>query len=111
MGHNPNKIVKTKERKQVLETRSPKDIITGIRGNLAAHLSVTPGDIAFLLKEFDVATAAVEQLGASSVSLFRRAERAEQQVHILQAKVDEFRAVYDAENRSVTVAVSSEKGA
>ena len=111
MGHNPNKIVKTKERKQVLETRSPEDIIKGIRGNLVAHLSVTPSDIAFLLKEFDVATAAVEQLGASAVSLFRRAEAAETKICALQEKLDEFRAVYDAENRNVTVTVSSEKGA
>jgi len=84
MGHNPNKIVKTKERKQVLETRSPEDIIKGIRGNLVAHLSVTPSDIAFLLVAYDAAIVQIDNL---------------------QEKVDWARQVYEAENRSTTIQV------
>lgn len=49
--------VKNSERKKVEETRTPEQIIKGIRGNLAAHLAVTPGDTAFLLAQFDAAMA------------------------------------------------------
>ena len=41
--------------KKVVETRTPEQIIKGIRGNLEAHLSVTPNDIAFLLECYDAA--------------------------------------------------------
>lgn len=56
MGHNPGtSAVKKSERKQAQEKRTPEEILKGIRGNLAAHLSVTPSDIAFLLLQYDQA--------------------------------------------------------
>ena len=61
MGHNPA----TRNTQQSLmrakpdEKRTPEEIIKGIRGNLAAHLSVTPNDITFLLAQFDAAMAAL----------------------------------------------------
>lgn len=61
MGHNVGKqaaeAVARSNRKAVLETRSADEIIKGIRGNLKAHLAVTPGDTAFLLAQFDAAMA------------------------------------------------------
>jgi len=98
MGHNPNKIVKTKERKQVLETRSPEDIIKGIRGNLVAHLSVTPSDIAFLLVAYDAAENLVQV--ADGVIFGLKAK-----IKDLEEKVAWARQVYEDENRSFTIAI------
>ena len=57
MGHNVGKqaeaAVKKGERKAAVETRTPAEIIKGIRGNLAAHLAVTPSDTKFLLDSYD----------------------------------------------------------
>ena len=112
MGHNPNKIVKTKERKQVLETRSPEDIIKGIRGNLVAHLSITPSDIAFLLVAYDAAIALVAQSTAvlnvaTANDALKNEEIANLKVQIveLEEKVAWARQVYEAENRSTTIQV------
>ena len=98
MGHNPNKIVKTKERKQVLETRSPEDIIKGIRGNLVAHLSGTPSDIAFLLVAFDAEKEFSHKLTEENVDL-------KAQIADLEEKVAWARQVYEDENRSFTIAI------
>ena len=98
MGHKPNKIVKTKERKQVLETRSPEDIIKGIRGNLVAHLSVTPSDIAFLLVAFDAEKEFSHKLTEENVDL-------KAQIADLEEKVAWARQVYEDENRSFTIAI------
>jgi hypothetical protein len=45
--------------RKVAETRTPEQILKGIRGNLAAHLAVTPNDVAFLLARYDEASAAL----------------------------------------------------
>jgi len=115
MGHNPNKIVKTKERKQVLETRSPEDIIKGIRGNLVAHLSITPSDIAFLLVAYDAAIALVAQSTAvlnvaTANDALKNEEIANLKVQIveLEEKVAWARQVYEAENRSMTLMVDED---
>lgn len=59
MGHNvgdqANRAVKAGERKAAEEKRTPEEIIKGIRGNLAAHLAVTPSDTQFLLAQYDAA--------------------------------------------------------
>lgn len=57
VGEQAARAVKNSERKKVLETRSPGEIIKGIRGNLKAHLAVTPSDTAFLLAQYDAAIA------------------------------------------------------
>ena len=115
MGHNPNKIVKTKERKQILETRSPEDIIKGIRGNLVAHLSITPSDIAFLLVAYDAAIALVAQSTAvlnvaTANDALKNEEIANLKVQIveLEEKVAWARQVYEAENRSMTLMVDED---
>ena len=73
MGHNPaTQGKKIAESKRVLETRSGEDIIKAIRGNLAAHLSITPGDIAFLLKQYDAAQAEIVILQAQVATLITK---------------------------------------
>ena len=64
MGRNPSDARtggKPFAAKKVVETRTPDQIIKGIRGNLAAHLAVTPSDTAFLLAQFDAAMASINQ--------------------------------------------------
>jgi uncharacterized coiled-coil protein SlyX len=54
MGHNPsNRDAKPGTRNVIEEKRTPEEIIKAIRGNLTAHLSITPSDIAFLLAQYD----------------------------------------------------------
>ena len=53
VGEQAARAVKNSERKKILETRTPEQILKGIRGNLAAHLAVTPNDTAFLLDLYD----------------------------------------------------------
>ena len=86
VGDQANRAVKKGERKQVLETRSPDEIIKAIRGNLAAHLAVTPNDVQFLLAQYDAAVHIIEDRAT--------------EVRDLQIKLDEFRSVYEQENRS-----------
>ena len=57
VGEQAARAVKNSERKQAGEKRTPDEIIKGIRGNLAAHLAVTPGDTAFLLAQYDASIA------------------------------------------------------
>lgn len=48
--------------KKVAETRTGAEILKGIRGNLAAHLAVTPSDTAFLLARYDEAISRIREL-------------------------------------------------
>ncbi len=80
------KITKT----EVKETRTPEQIIKVIRGNLTAHLAVTPNDTAFLLAQYDAANVncSAEQaesvaLRLSNATLLARAEAAEARVNSL----------------------------
>ena len=122
MGHNVGKqaaaAVAKGNRKQNLETRSADEIIKGIRGNLVAHLSVTPSDIAFLLVAYDATIALVAQSTtvlnmATANDALKNEEIAnlKAQVAELEEKVAWARQVYEAENRSGEVAVFLEKGA
>lgn len=56
MGHNVGdaaaRSVKKSEKTRLTE-RSPEQIIKDIRNNLAAKLAVTPGDVGFLLAQYD----------------------------------------------------------
>jgi hypothetical protein len=59
MGHNPNAPAVKGDRKAAVEKRTPEDILKGIRGNLSAHLAVTPSDTQFLLEQYDAACASL----------------------------------------------------
>lgn len=109
MGHNPaTRDGKKGDRKPIAETRTPDEILKAIRGNLAAHLAVTPNDVSFLLAQYDSAQNAVAVLGGATAGLLQRAENAEAKIADLQAKNDEFRAVYEQENRSTSILLSVE---
>jgi|SRR5579864_424283 len=97
MGHNPaTRDAKKFERTKILETRSADDIIKGIRGNLVSPLTILKTDVAVLLKNYDAMVAGVLDLQAQLAA-------SEALVVDLKAKVEEFRSVYDQENRSTTI--------
>ena len=85
MGHNPSdaRTGKNSERKKVLETRSAEDIIKGIRGNLKAHLAVTPSDTAFLLAQYDLRVSLIADMVAEDSR--RQAETVELQAKWVEA--------------------------
>src|ERR1035437_3022468 len=74
MGHNPGTKFEN-ERKAAVETRAPEDVLKGIRGNLAAHLAVTPNDTQFLLAQHDAACARIVELDVT-LALLTSAESA-----------------------------------
>ena len=113
MGHNPSNRDTTKgERKAAVENRTPEEILKGIRGNLAAHLSVTPNDIQFLLGAFDAEREFSHKLAEESLACKAKivdlqallAVQAES-LGRLNEQVEQFRSVYEQENRSTTVKV------
>src|ERR1700676_4608443 len=101
--------VKNSERKQT-ETRTPEQILKGIRNSLVSHTWITPSDVQFLLGQYDAVTA---QYQAAVAIITDRNHEVEKLQHIiedratdvrdLQVKLDEFRAVYEQENRSTTL--------
>jgi hypothetical protein len=61
MGHKS--IAEKKEQKKVIKVnRTDEQIIKDIGLNLAAHLSVTPEDVAFLLRKYGVAVIEIKEL-------------------------------------------------
>jgi hypothetical protein len=97
--------VKNSERKKVVETRTPEEILKGIRGNLAAHLSVTPNDIQFLLDRYYAAAQAVVDSDVKRGTLGLENETLRADIKAMEVKLEEFRTVYEQENRSTTVTV------
>ena len=87
MGHNPNKIVKTKERKQILETRSPEEIIKTLRGNLVSPLAITKSDIQVLLTAYDAEKEFSHKLAEESVKLRADGEELKARITDLEEKV------------------------
>ena len=68
MGHNVGKqaalavAAGTKRGAAAMETRTPDEIIKGIRGNLNSPLTILKTDVAILLKNYDALVAGVELL-------------------------------------------------
>jgi hypothetical protein len=73
------KIMKT----EVKETRTPEQIVKVIRGNLIAHLAVTPNDTAFLLAQYDQLQSVIDHATNANNTLLARAEAAEVRVNSL----------------------------
>lgn len=118
VGEQAARAVKNSERKQVVENRTPEEIIKGIRGNLVAHLSITPSDIAFLLVSYDAAQASVDHHAAllkvviaNDQSKNEEITALKAQIAYLQAKIDWARQVYESENRIGTIDLSPEAAA
>lgn len=124
MGHNVGAKAESaveKSKKVKPSERTPEQILADIRRNLSSGLAVTPQDQRWLLVEYDKNTGAL--LGACDVAAVLgdkiadlkalisqlRAEGARQDAVIaeLQAKLEEFRAVYEQENRRTTLQVDT----
>ncbi len=134
MGHNPStRSDKKLEKKEAEALRTPEQRLAAIRGSLLAKLFVIPDDVRFVLGLYDSALSAIILAGAEYarlttlnasqstmiVELQALVENAKYTVEVLgkslldrkaeiadlQAKNDEFRDVYDQENRSTTLTV------
>lgn len=103
--------VKNSQRK-VVETRTPDQILGDIRKNRAAKLFITPDDQDFLLASLDaaLATAATTAKDLEIANLqYQAAVKIitvrNHEVAALENKIEEFRKVYDEENRSMALKV------
>lgn len=106
VGDQANRAVKKGvAREQVKETRTPEQILKGIRGNLVARLSVTPNDIQFLLAQYDDARAVIGTLSADVTEKLLVISTQDDTITELNSKLAEFRNVYEQENRSASVTV------
>lgn len=113
MGHSVGdaaaRSVKKSEKNKLLE-RTPERVITDIRRNLVSKLAVTPLDTAFLLTQYDDLRAQlvdakrkIEDLQTSNLEAMQGAQA---EIESLRAKNEEFRDVYEAENRRSVVTAS-----
>ena len=108
MGHSVGdaaaRSVKKSEATKAAE-RTPDQILAGIRKNLDARLAVTPLDVRFLLAQYDE----VKALMIQNTQLLQQATdgllTADEIIKDLTAKNEEFRRVYEAENRTATLQV------
>ena len=83
--------------------RTTEQVIADIGKNAAAGLSVTSADILLLLSEYR------RQLSIVATRDFE-IEAQVKVIDVLTAKNDEFRAVYEQENRSATIAMPVSEG-
>jgi hypothetical protein len=112
VGDQAAKAVKKSEKRAADAQRTPEQRLAAIRGSLAAKLFVTPEDQRFLLDLLDQATTIVttlKQLDQHQAVLIvdLQAKNAEQSGSIgeLQSKLEEFRTVYEQENRSTKIKI------
>jgi DNA-binding FadR family transcriptional regulator len=117
MGHNvgdqANRAVKKGERKQVEDKRTPEQRLADIRKNLDAKLFVTPDDQRWLLRQYDeihaILTALKHNTAAKIAEMttanFDAMTAANQEIDNLKAQIEQFRTVYEQENRSVAVEI------
>lgn len=108
MGHNVGtaaaNAVKRSERVKSSE-RANEQILKDIRGNIAAKLFVTPTDQKWLLEQYD---AAATMIGAQHTLILEKLQIISTQddtITSLQAQIEQFRSVYEQENRSTSVKV------
>ena len=74
--------------------RTPEQILSDFRKNLTAGLAVTPEDQRFLLALYDSAKESEELLESATATITK-----------LQDQVEQFRTVYEQENRSQSVRI------
>ena len=87
-----------KSEKSKATDRTPEQILVDIRRNLAARLAVMPLDTAFLLAQYDALQARIDELLGVNGELLLL-------VGSLKEQNEQFRTVYEAENRSQAVTV------
>jgi hypothetical protein len=121
MGHSVGDqagIAVRKGQKQKPEDRTPEQILKGIRNNLASRLAVTPDDQRFLLLQYDTTTTSLQAANEVSKELTLQVENLtkqnndqNQQIQKLVEENDQFRAVYEQENRKQLLSVETVPGA
>ena|SRR5271165_2468852 len=98
---------KTAEKSQKKESgqRTPEIILADIRKNFSSGLAVTPEDQRFLLAVYDTAIAEATSLGVRLGKVEKQLDEALGVNLDLQAKNEEFRRVYEIENRNSTLVI------
>lgn len=98
VGEQAARAVKNSEKKSAEALRTPEERMAAIRGSVAAKLYIVPDDIRFLLEKLDETFAAY----AAQLAIVHTQDAL---VLELQAKVEEFRTVYEQENRNMALKV------
>lgn len=96
--------VKNSQRVQA-ETRTPEQRLISIQKNLEAKLFVPPDEQRFLLELYLNAQASIITSGSVLFQYAETIEEQKAQIADLQTKVEEFRKVYEEENRSMALKV------
>ena len=121
MGHSVSdaaaRSVKKGEKVKTAD-RTPEQIIADIRKNLGANLAVTPDDQRFLLAKYDEGRGELIALSINTETKIAEMKQASLEamqdannlIDRLKAQVEEFRTVYEAENRSQSLVVERVEG-
>jgi hypothetical protein len=108
MGHNPaTREAKRSEKKEAEALRTPAERLAAIRSSCAPNCTVfvTKDDVRFLLGLYDELDAIAEQQ-TQAIQIATATTRTDQAtIADLQAKLAEFRDVYEQENSSTTLTV------
>ena len=99
-----DRAVKNSQRKPV-ETRTPDQRLLDIRKNIAAKLFVIPDDVRFLLEAFDAAKATLQDMADGNADLHGTILAQDRTIADLRSQIEQFREVYEQENRSTTLKV------
>lgn len=96
-----------KSQKKTAAERTPEEVIKQIRNNLISWLAVTPSDQRLLLTAYDAAIAEAVRLGIEAKTFEKKLDEALSANIELQKKIDEFREVYEEENRKLKLITDS----
>ena len=108
MGHSVSKAANNaveKSKKVKAADRTDLQIIADMRRNFAAGLAVTADDQKWLLGEYERVHLTLAEAIATNTTLKQALESVRTENLELTAKVEEFRDVYEQENRSTVVKV------
>lgn len=121
MGHSVGDqagIAVRKGQKQRVEERTPEQIMKGIRNSLASRLAVTPDDQRFLLLQYDTVLSSLVEAQHAAIDLDVQIENLTKQNNDQAAQIqklveenDQFRDVYEKENRRQLLSVETTPGA
>lgn len=117
MGHSVGDqagIAVRKGQKQRVEERTPEQIMKGIRNSLASRLAVTPDDQRFLLLQYDTVLSSLVEAQHAAIDLDVQIENLTKQNNDQAAQIqklveenDQFRDVYEKENRRQLLSVET----
>lgn len=111
MGHNvgdqANRAVKKGEKKAAEALRTPAERLKDIRNSAAPGcvVAVTKDDVRFLLGAFDAEQEFSHKLAVENVDLKTLNASQSTMITELRDQIEQFRTVYEQENRSTTIKV------